>query len=126
MYPIVILHLSEYSLAGDNLSKCLHYLLFLLTFRWYLVYYVPFSLIKTPIFFIHILLSSIYHNIMNRHDTLLLFLHSTSEGKEILIESEKLHNSFHLKLQVQSQIRKINLNQAIEPQLRNLRIEEYK
>lgn len=63
---------------------------------------------------------------MNRHDTLLLFLHSTSEGKEILIESEKLHNSFHLKLQVQSQIRKINLNQAIEPQLRNLRIEEYK
>lgn len=37
---------------------------------------------------------------MNVHNTLLLYLHSTPEGKEILIESEILYNSFNLKLQV--------------------------
>lgn len=37
---------------------------------------------------------------MNVHNTLLLYLHSTLEGKEILIQSETLYTSFHLKLQV--------------------------
>lgn len=37
---------------------------------------------------------------MNVHNTSLLYLYSTPEGKEILIESETLYNSFNLKLQV--------------------------
>ena len=37
---------------------------------------------------------------MSMHDTLLLYLHSTPERKETLMDSEKLHYSCDFKLQV--------------------------
>lgn len=55
----VILHLSVCSLAGANLSNCLHYLLFLLIFQWYLVYLVPFSDKNPNIFYSYIVVLNV-------------------------------------------------------------------
>lgn len=66
--------------------------------------------------------------VLRAYDAFLLHLHSTSERKDALIGSEKPHFSSRFKLQVLvwSQMRKMNVNRAIQSQLRSPRTEQHK